>query len=56
MAKSKAISLIGGGDSIAAIHSIGVTKKVTHMSTGGGASLMLLQGKQLPCIELIEEK
>lgn len=56
VAKSKAISLIGGGDSIAAIHSIGVTKKVTHMSTGGGASLMLLQGKQLPCIELIQEK
>ena len=55
VAKSKAISLIGGGDSIAAIHSIGVAKKVTHMSTGGGASLMLLQGKKLPCIEEIED-
>lgn len=55
VAKSKAVSIIGGGDSIAAIQSIGVAKKVTHMSTGGGASLMLLQGKKLPCVELIEE-
>ncbi len=55
VAKSKAVSIIGGGDSIAAIQSLGVAKKVTHMSTGGGASLMLLQGKELPCIELIEE-
>ncbi len=55
VAKSKAISLIGGGDSIAAIQSLGVAKKVTHLSTGGGASLMLLQGKTLPCVELIED-
>lgn len=55
VAKSKAISLIGGGDSIAAIQSLGVAKKVTHLSTGGGASLMLLQGKKLPCVELIED-
>lgn len=56
VAKSKAVSVIGGGDSIAAIQSLGVDKKVTHMSTGGGASLMLLQGKKLPCIELIEDQ
>ncbi len=56
VAKSKAVSVIGGGDSIAAIQSLGVAKKVTHMSTGGGASLMLLQGKKLPCIELIEDQ
>ena len=55
IAKSKAMSIIGGGDSIAAIQDLGVCKKVTHMSTGGGASLMLLQGKQLPCVELIED-
>ena len=55
VAKSKATSIIGGGDSIAAVQSLGVAKKVTHLSTGGGASLMLLQGKELPCVELIEE-
>ena len=55
VAKSKATSIIGGGDSIAAIHSLGVAKKVSHISTGGGASLMLLQGENLPCVELIED-
>ena len=55
VAKSKAISIIGGGDSIAAIQSLGVAKKVSHISTGGGASLMLLQGLTLPCVELIED-
>ena len=55
VAKSKATSIIGGGDSIAAVQSLGVAKKVSHISTGGGASLMLLQGKTLPCVDLIEE-
>lgn len=55
VAKSKAVSIIGGGDSIAAIQSLGVAKKVTHISTGGGASLTLMKGKSLPCIDLIEE-
>lgn len=55
VARSKATAIIGGGDSIAAIHDLGVTKKVAHMSTGGGASLTLLQGKTLPCVELIED-
>lgn len=55
VAKSKATSIIGGGDSIAAVQSLGVTKKVSHISTGGGASLNLLQGKSLPCVELIED-
>ncbi len=55
IAKSKAVSIIGGGDSIAAVQSLGAVKRVTHLSTGGGASLMLLQGKELPCIEVIEE-
>ena len=55
VAKSKAISVIGGGDSVAAVQALGAGKKVTHLSTGGGASLMILQGEKLPCIELIEE-
>lgn len=55
VAKSKAVSIIGGGDSVAAVQSLGVAKKVTHISTGGGASLKLLQGKSLPCVDLIKE-
>ncbi len=54
IAKSKAISIIGGGDSVAAVKTIGVGKH-EHLSTGGGASLMLLQGKTLPCVDLIED-
>lgn len=54
VAKSKAVTMIGGGDSIASIQNLGYAKRITHLSTGGGASLTLLQGKKLPCIELIE--
>ncbi len=56
VAKNKGVSVIGGGDSVAAIQSLGVAKKVSHISTGGGASLMLLQGKKLPCVEMIEDR
>lgn len=56
VAKSKAVSVIGGGDTVAAIQDLGFTKKVTHLSTGGGASLKLLEGKSLPCIDIIEDK
>lgn len=55
VAKSKAVSIVGGGDSVAAVQSSGYAKNVTHISTGGGATLALLQGEDLPCVEAIEE-
>ena len=53
IAKSKAISVIGGGDTVASVQELGLENKITHISTGGGASLNLLQGKTLPCVENI---
>ena len=54
VAKSDGVSIIGGGDSAAAIEQLGFADSVTHVSTGGGASLSMLEGEKFKAVEILD--